>query len=41
MFRRCHKAFYNNYDCINHIGVIYRQYPFRDNLNKKPASCRN
>ena len=28
MFRRCPKAFHNNYNRINHIGVIYSQYPF-------------
>ena len=26
---------------INHIGVIYSQYPFGDTLSKKPASYRN
>ena len=41
MFRRCPKAFHNNYNCINHIGVIYSQYPFGDTLSKKPASCPN
>ena len=41
MFRRCPKAFHNNYNCINHIGVIYSQYPFGDTLSKKPASYRN
>ena len=41
MFRRCPKAFPNNYNCINHIGVIYSQYIFRDTLGNKPASYRN
>ena len=41
MFRRCPKAFHNNYNCINHIGVIYSQYPFGDTLSKKPVSYRN
>ena len=41
MFRRCPKAFHNNYNCVNHIGVIYDQYPFGDILGKKPASYTN
>ena len=41
MFRRCPKAFHNNYSCINHIGVICSQYSFEDTLSKKPASYRN
>ena len=41
MFRRCPKAFHNNYNCINHIGVIYSLYPFGDTLSKKPVSYRN
>ena len=41
MFRRCLKAFHNNDNCINHIGVIYSQYPFGDTLSKKPVSHRN
>ena len=40
MFRRCPKAFHNNYNCINHIGVIYSQYPFGDTCSKKPAPYR-
>ena len=32
MFRRCPKVFQNNYNCINHIGVTYGQYPFKDIL---------
>ena len=35
MFKRCPKVFHNNYNCINHIGVIYSQYPFGDTLSKK------
>ena len=41
MFRRCPEAFHNNYNCINHIGVIYSQYPFGDSLGKKPTWYRN
>ena len=42
MFRRRPNAFHNNYNCINHIGIIYSQYPFGDiSLSKKPASYRN
>ena len=41
MFRRYPKAFDNNYNCINHIGVIYSQYPLGDTLSKKSASYRN
>ena len=41
MFRRCSKAFHNSYNCINHIGVIYSQYPFKETCSKKPASYRN
>ena len=32
MFRGCLRAFHNNYNCINHKGVIYRQNPFGDIL---------
>ena len=35
MFRGCPKAFHNNYNCINHIGVIY-PYLFGDTLSKTP-----
>ena len=40
-FRRCPKAFHNNYNCINHIGTLHSQYPFGDTLGKKPVSYRN
>ena len=30
MFRRCLETFHNNCNFINHIGVIYSQYPFAD-----------
>ena len=33
--------FDNNYNCINHIGDFYSQYPFGDTVGKKPASYRN
>ena len=35
MFRRCPKTFHNNCNCINHIGVIYSQYPFGDTFSKR------
>ena len=35
MFRRCPKAFHNNYNCINHIGVIIA------NILSETPSARN
>ena len=33
MLRRCPKALHDNCNSINHIGVIYSQYPFGDTLD--------
>ena len=40
MFRRWPKVFHNNYNCINHTGVIYSQYLFGDTFGKKPTNLQ-
>ena len=41
MFRRCPKAFHNNYNCINHIGVIYIYMSFIANILSETPTARN